>query len=198
MERFKKLHPATFSRIGPEAMEPERWINALEKAFAVLECTDAQKLICVGYQLQNEAEAWWKSTRPNLEATHPNPTWEQFKEVFFKNYFSESFRDKKEAEFSALVQGSKTVLDYQQQFEDLSHFAPEHMKGEASKTKKFEKGLKLEIGSILSVMDIQTYAQMVDKAKTIEDRLNEGTTVLTGLGKGLNTFQNLEWPNETF
>ncbi|XP_043725652.1 uncharacterized protein LOC122672222 [Telopea speciosissima] len=130
---------------------------------------DAQKLICAGYQLQNEAEAWWKATKPNLEAVHPNPTREQFKEVFLKNYFPES---KKETEFFALVQGSKTVLDYQQQFEDF-HFAPVHIKGEASKTKKFEKGLKPKIGSILSVLDIQDYAQMVDKAKTIEDKLKE-------------------------
>ncbi|XP_043705337.1 uncharacterized protein LOC122655187 [Telopea speciosissima] len=137
MERFKKLQPPTFSKLNFEAMQSERWISTLEKAFDVLECMDAQKLICARYQLQNEAEARWKATERNLEAAHPNPTREQFKEVFFKNYFPESFRNKKEAEFSALVQGSKIVLDYQQQFEDLFHFTPEHMKGEASKIKKF-------------------------------------------------------------
>ncbi|XP_043721052.1 uncharacterized protein LOC122668572 [Telopea speciosissima] len=136
-------------------------------------------------ELQNEAEAWWKATKPKLEAVHPNPTWEQLKEVFFKNYFPKSFRDKKEVEFSALVQGNKIVLDYQQQFKDLFHFAPKHMKGEASKTKKFEKGLKPEIGSILSVLNIQDYTPMVDKAKTMEDRLeeNEKATASPGLGK---------------
>ncbi|XP_043717697.1 uncharacterized protein LOC122665607 [Telopea speciosissima] len=139
-------------------MEMEWWISASKKAFNVLKCTDVQKLICAGYELQNEAEAWWKATKPNLKTAHLNPIWEQFKEVFFKNYFPESFRERKEAEFSALVQGSKSVLDYQQRFEDLYHFSPEHPKGEVSKTKKFEKGLKPEIGSVLSVMDIRDYA----------------------------------------
>ncbi|XP_043717480.1 uncharacterized protein LOC122665396 [Telopea speciosissima] len=59
----------------------------------------------------------------------------------------------------------------------------EHMKGEASKTTKFEKGLKPEIGSILSVLDIQDYAQMVDKAKTTEDRLKEKAIRSPGSGK---------------
>ncbi|XP_043717476.1 uncharacterized protein LOC122665393 [Telopea speciosissima] len=159
---------------------------------------DAQKLICAGYQLQNEAEVWWKATKPNLEAIHPNPTWEQFKEVIFKNYFPKSLRDKKEAEFFAFVQGSKIMLDYQQQFEDLFHFAPKHMKGEASKTKKFEKGLKPKIGSMLSVLDIQDYTQMVDKAKTMEDRLKEKATTSLSSGKRPNNYQNFGWPNKAF
>ncbi|XP_043687621.1 uncharacterized protein LOC122638837 [Telopea speciosissima] len=89
MERFKKLQLPTFSKINAKAMQLERWIITLEKAFDVLECTDAQKLICAGYQLHDEAEAWWKATKPDLEAAHPNPTWEKFKEVCFKNYFPE-------------------------------------------------------------------------------------------------------------
>ncbi|XP_043687646.1 uncharacterized protein LOC122638861 [Telopea speciosissima] len=158
MERFKKLQPFSFSKIDANPLQPERWINAMERIFEVLECTDAQKLICAGFQLQDEAAAWWKSTKPNLEVTHPNPTWEQFKEVFFENNFPESFRDEKEAEFTVLTQGSKSVLDYQQQFEDLFHFAPEHMRSNACKSKKFEKGLKPEISAMLAILDIQSYA----------------------------------------
>ncbi|XP_043705310.1 uncharacterized protein LOC122655150 [Telopea speciosissima] len=198
MERFKKLQPPSFSRIGTDPLQPKRWISALEKAFEVLECSDAQKLICARYQLQNEAEAWWKSTKPNLMMTHPNPTWDQFKEVFFGNFFPTSFRDGKEAEFVALTQESKLVLDYQQQFEDLFHFAPEHIRTEACKSKKFEKGLKPDIGAILVVHDIQSYAQMVGKAKTTEDRLKEKTLISQGSGKRANTFQNYNWPNKTF
>ncbi|XP_043699980.1 uncharacterized protein LOC122650649 [Telopea speciosissima] len=141
----------------------------MERIFEVLECTDAQKFICARFQLQDEAAAWWKSTKPNLEVTHPNSTWVQFKEVFFRNYFLESFRDEKEAKFMTLTQGSKLVLEYQQQFEDLFHFAPEYMRSDACKSKKFEKGLKPEISAMLAILDIQSYAQMVQKAKTVED-----------------------------
>ncbi|XP_043692943.1 uncharacterized protein LOC122643383 [Telopea speciosissima] len=152
----------------------------MEMIFKVLECTDTQKLIYTGFQLQDEVAAWWKSTKPNLEVTHPNPTWEQFKEVFFRNYFPESFRDEKEVEFMALTQGSKSVLDYQQQFEDLFHFTPEHMRSDACKSKKFEKGVKPEISVMLAILDIQSYAQMVQKTKTMEDRLKEKNPILQG------------------
>ncbi|XP_043702038.1 uncharacterized protein LOC122652380 [Telopea speciosissima] len=198
MEKFKKLHPLSFSKVESDSLQPERWISALEKAFEVLECTNAQKLICAGYQLQNEAAAWWKSARPNLEATHPDPTLDQFKEVFFKNYFPESLRDRKEAEFSVLMQGSKTVLEFQQRFENLLHFASDHLRNEVSKTKKFEKGLKSEIGAMLSIMEIETYARMVDKAKTVEDRLKDKLTASQGLTKRPSNFQNYNWPNKTF
>ncbi|XP_043705519.1 uncharacterized protein LOC122655386 [Telopea speciosissima] len=165
MERFKKLQPSLFSNISSNPLQPKRWICAMERTFEVLECTDAQKLICAGFQLQDEAAAWWKSTKPNLEVTHPNPTWEQFKEAFFRNFFPESFRDEKEAEYVALTQGSRLVLDYQQQFKDLFHFAPEYLRNDAWKSKKFEKGLKPEISDMLAILDIQSYAQMVQKAK---------------------------------
>ncbi|XP_043693054.1 uncharacterized protein LOC122643503 [Telopea speciosissima] len=151
MEKFKKLQPSSFSKIGTDALQPERWISAI---FEVLECTDAQKIICAGFQLQDEAAAWWKSTKANLEVIHPNPTWEQFKEAFFENFFLESFRDEKEAEFAALTQGLGLVLDYQQQFKDLFHFAPVHIRSDACKAKKFEKGLKPDIGAMLAILDI--------------------------------------------
>ncbi|XP_043717497.1 uncharacterized protein LOC122665412 [Telopea speciosissima] len=198
MEKFKKLHPPSFSKVKSDSLQPKRWISALKKAFEVLECTNAQKLICVGYQLQNEAAAWWKSARPNLEATHPDPTCDQFNKVFLKNYFLESLKDRKEAEFSVFTQGSKTVLEYQQRFEDLLHFAPDHLRNEASKTKKFEKGLKPKIRAMLSIMEIETYARMVDKAKTVEDRLKDKSTALQGLARRPSNFQNFNWPNKTF
>ncbi|XP_043710411.1 uncharacterized protein LOC122659363 [Telopea speciosissima] len=108
------------------------------------------------------------------------------------------FLDRKEAEFSTLTQGSKTVLEYQQQFEDLLHFIPEHLRNEASKTKKFEKELKPEIGAMLSTIEIETYARMVDKAKTVEDRLKEKLTASQGSTKRPGGYQNYNWPNKTF
>ncbi|XP_043700182.1 uncharacterized protein LOC122650881 [Telopea speciosissima] len=158
MERFKKLQPTYFSKVDTNPLQPERWISAMERTFEVLECTDAQKLICVEFQLQDKAAAWWKSARPNLEEIHPNPTWEQFKEAFFENFFPKSFRDEKEAGFEALTQGLGSILDYQQQFKDLFHFASAHMRGDACKAKKFEKGLKPEISAMLAILEIQSYA----------------------------------------
>ncbi|XP_042488375.1 uncharacterized protein LOC122068581 [Macadamia integrifolia] len=157
MEKFQKYRHPYFSCVSSDPLAPSKWVEGVKKAVAVLGCSDELKIMCATYQLQNEAHSWWKDTRPILLATHPHPTWDQFVEAFYGNYFPISVRDRNESEFMALVQGPKSVLEYQQQFEDLYYFAPEHMKNESAKVKKFEKG----IGAMLVAHRLQNYADVV-------------------------------------
>ena len=39
--------------------------------------------------------------------------WDQFKEVFYNKYFPKSVRRQKEIEFTQLVQGDMTVVEYE-------------------------------------------------------------------------------------
>ncbi|XP_042481876.1 uncharacterized protein LOC122062355 [Macadamia integrifolia] len=80
----------------------------------------------------------------------------------------------------ALVQGPRSMLEYQQQFEALYYFAPEHMNTDRAKAKKFIKGLRSSIGAI---------------AKSIEDKQREGYQIqvarkakATGTGRQLGKF----------
>ena len=45
-------------------------------------------------------------------------TWTVFLDAFYEKYFPESVRDEKEVEFMELIQGSKTVLQYEAKFTD--------------------------------------------------------------------------------
>ncbi|XP_042487045.1 uncharacterized protein LOC122067277 [Macadamia integrifolia] len=161
VESFKRHLPLIFPKVGSDPLEPDRWIQELEKIFEIVECTESQKLIYAGLQLRNEADSWWKATKPILLATHPEPTWEQFKEMFLSNYYPSSFRDRKATEFSSLIQGNKSVFEYQQQFEELFYFTPPNIKTAKEKAKKFLKGLK--------------------KAKTIEDKQKGEPSTTPGL-----------------
>ncbi|ROV58902.1 hypothetical protein EGO58_11815, partial [Limosilactobacillus reuteri] len=62
VESFKRYLPLVFSKVGSDPLEPDQWIQELEKIFEVLECTDAQKLICAGLQLKKEANSWWQAS----------------------------------------------------------------------------------------------------------------------------------------
>ncbi|XP_043721069.1 uncharacterized protein LOC122668589 [Telopea speciosissima] len=128
VERFQKLKPRTFARLIDDLLLPSKWVQQMEKIFDFLGCTEEQRIACAGFQLEGDAEAWWKSTRPNLMALHPNLTWDQFKTAFYENYFPRNFWEKKEAEFMSLVQGSRSVLEYQQKYEELHHFAPPYLR----------------------------------------------------------------------
>ncbi|XP_043699623.1 uncharacterized protein LOC122650299 [Telopea speciosissima] len=72
-----------------------------------------------------------------------------------------------------LHQGSKAVLDYQQQFKDLFYFAPTHQKPDGVKAKKFEKGLRSSISTFVVLHNYRTYVDVVQAAKIIEDEQRE-------------------------
>ncbi|XP_043710198.1 uncharacterized protein LOC122659114 [Telopea speciosissima] len=142
MERFLKMQPLTFAGTSKDNLLPVKWVKEMEKAFKFLGCNDQQKLICARYKLQYEAEAWWETTKPILQAEHAVLTWDIFKQAFFGNYFPTSVKKRKEIELAELVQGSKSVLEYQQKFEELFFFAPPHMGTDEAKAQKFEDGLR--------------------------------------------------------
>lgn len=64
-------------------------------------------------------------------------TWEQFKERFHKNWFYANVRHIKEKKFLGLEQGSMSVEEYDQEFKQLSRFAPPMVAMEAYRTKLF-------------------------------------------------------------
>ncbi|KAJ0959705.1 hypothetical protein J5N97_000628 [Dioscorea zingiberensis] len=59
---------AEFKRTGPPPFEgttdpdvAEKWIDEMEKAFDVMECTEEEKLRFATYMLQGSAYNWWKA-----------------------------------------------------------------------------------------------------------------------------------------
>ena len=68
ISEFKKLAPPVFKGTI-EPLEADNWIMEMEKAFAVQECLDEEKIQYAAYLLQGEAYNWCqrdrKSTRLN-------------------------------------------------------------------------------------------------------------------------------------
>ncbi|XP_043700061.1 uncharacterized protein LOC122650736 [Telopea speciosissima] len=142
----------------------------MEKFFTVLGCNDEQEIACANYQLEGGAETWWRSTHPILTATHPNLPWAQFKEAFHENYFPQNFRECKEDEFMALTQGSRSVLEYQQRYEELHYFVPPHMRDNQEKARRFKRVLRSTIGAIVVPHNVQRDSEVLQMAKLVEDR----------------------------
>ena len=78
----------------------------IEKVLEAMEITsDATRIRLVAFQLEGEAQVWWKWARTsrNLEAM----TWAEFQELFMDKYFPKIV---KAQEFLELRQGVMTVM----------------------------------------------------------------------------------------
>ena len=59
VKQFRSYNPPVFNgQQDPSFVE--KWIRSLERIFKLLNCTDAQRVDCAEYQLEDAADHWWE------------------------------------------------------------------------------------------------------------------------------------------
>ena len=127
-------------------MVANHWFMQIEKVLEAMEKTsDATRIRLAAFQLEGDAQVWWKWARTSrdLEAM----TWVEFQELFMGKYFPETARHAKAQEFLELKQGAMTMMDYVTRFTELVRFVDDYVATSLAKVKRFENGLKSPFGS---------------------------------------------------
>jgi len=143
-------------------------IDEMEKIFALLNCIDAEKVSLVEYQLQGNADYWWKATEGTVFTEGVDVTWTGFVGVFYSKYFSDCARDKKVMEFMQLTQNNLTVDQYEVRFVELSRFAPRLIEYLEDKAKRFLNGLRPDIRGRLVPLNLKDYSELYERAQLVE------------------------------
>ncbi|XP_056171755.1 uncharacterized protein LOC130139242 [Syzygium oleosum] len=167
VEQFLKLKPPKFTGRGdPETAQ--RWVEELEKAFDLLGCTETEKITLAIYQLQDNANDWWKATKDRVFPEGIDQTWTAFVESFYGQYFLESAQEKKMAKFMRLRQGSLTVVQYEAEFARLSRFALRMVENPLDKARRFRDGLKPDLRTHMLLLNIRDYRELYERVQTME------------------------------
>ncbi|XP_057982265.1 uncharacterized protein LOC131167479 [Malania oleifera] len=123
--------------------------------------------------MAREAERWWHAMKL-LEEQRTVPiamTWGRFKQVFYNRYFPITTRKVKAEEFFNPTQERLTVQQYTTRFLELSRFAPSMVPDEYQKARWFERGLNQRIHKHMACLQIQDFAELVEKATIAESSL---------------------------
>ena len=143
LQRFRAHHPPTFTG-GGDPMVADHWFMQIEKVLEVMEITsDATRIRLAAFQLEGEAQVWWKWARTSrdLEAM----TWAEFQELFVGKYFPVTARHAKAQEFLELKQRTMIVMDYVARSIELARFVDDYVAIDLVKVRRFENGMKLSI-----------------------------------------------------
>ena len=108
LQRFREHHPPMFTG-GGDPMVADHWFMQVEKVLEAMEITsDATRIRLAAFQLEGEAQVWWRWARASrdLEAM----TWAEFQELFMGKYFPETAKHDKAQDFLELKQGAMTVM----------------------------------------------------------------------------------------
>lgn len=89
-------------------------------------------------------------------------------EVFYKKYFLMTVRYQKESEFLDLIQGNGSMAAYEAKFMELARFDSHNVADEATRVRKFLRGLRLSICTRLTPLMLTQYSNVVNRALVVE------------------------------
>jgi hypothetical protein len=142
----------------------------MESKFPLLtgDCPDDTKARFAAQQLRGLARTWWDHFRAMLPAGH-EVSWEEFKTAFRGHQILAGILDRKLNEFLALNQGTRTVLQYAQAFNDLCQYAGYHADSDEKKRDCFCRGLNTKLRESLNTIRADSFTELVNLAISQED-----------------------------
>src|SRR5438105_3800464 len=141
----------------------------MEAKFELLTCTEEQKALFATHQLRGPAASWWETYLATQPAGYRVP-WTEFKASFRANHVPSSLIKIKLREFLTLKQGTRTVREYVQKFNELSRYAPGHVDTDEKRTECFLEGMTPKLRSRLG-RRFDNFNQLVDDAIAMEEDL---------------------------
>ena len=137
----------------------------MESKFPLLtgDCPDDTKARFATQQLRGPAWTWWDHIRAMLPADR-EVSWEEFKTAFRGHHIPAIILDRKLNEFLALNQGTRTVLQYAQAFNDLCQYAGYHADSDEKKRDRFRRGLNTKLRERLNTARADSFNELVNLA----------------------------------
>ncbi|XP_013717829.1 uncharacterized protein LOC106421542 [Brassica napus] len=138
----------------------------MEKFFETLTCSEESKKKVAVYYLDKDAAEWWESR--DRQVGHLVTTWAAFKKEFERKYFTTESKRRLQRQFANLVQGDKTVREYESEFMRLRQHVLRGQDDEETMISNFMFGLKPELENRLAVGNYESLTELVEKATNVE------------------------------
>ncbi|MQL68385.1 hypothetical protein Taro_000687 [Colocasia esculenta] len=110
VEKFLRLQPPTYSE-GRNPDTAEHWVHEVERVFAAMWCSAADKVVLAAYQLRGFELEWWQLKMQTTFAgrTEEAITWSEFLDVFNDTFFPIQVQQVKREQFRTLQQGYRVT-----------------------------------------------------------------------------------------
>ncbi|XP_031104443.1 uncharacterized protein LOC116007925 [Ipomoea triloba] len=141
----------------------EEWIRTFDKLLNAVNCPEEQRVSSAVYYLTKAADDWWSMVGPDL-LQGPEFGWEEFKTELRGQFYTERIKGIKCEEFLRLKQQGTTVQDYHGKYVELMRFAQDIVPDEASKARRFVRGLDWGVRSAIAPFMCSTLREAYNRA----------------------------------
>jgi hypothetical protein len=101
---------------GRSSEHAEAWLEGMTRCFSLRDYASTSKVKITIFQLRDSALNWWGNLERQLHLTLDTVSWELFEERFRRKYFPAYYEEQQVGVFHALLQGNKTVEEYEISF----------------------------------------------------------------------------------
>jgi hypothetical protein len=137
---------------------------------------------------------WWGNLERQMHLTPDTVSWELFEERFQRKYLPAYYEEQQVGAFHALVQGNRTVEEYEIRFMELVKYVS-YMDNDQRQAERFVYGLNPKIRAMVRMWKPSSVAEAVENARYAEEhmKLTGGTRlpfciILDSLGRPLGHF----------
>ena len=168
LAHISKLGTKQFSgTVDP--IEADEWRSRLVRNFSSTRSPeDYKRDIAVNF-LEGDAHNWWlaldKRTNGSIER------FSDFEVEFNHKYFPAEAWDCLESKFLDLVNGRKTVREYEEEFNRLRRYVGKELEDETVQVRRLIRGLRVELRTYCSVRTFYTVSKLVERMAMVETNL---------------------------
>jgi hypothetical protein len=114
---------------------------------------------------------WWGNLERQLHLTPDTVSWELFEERFRRKYLPAYYEEQQVGAFHALVQGNRTVEEYEIRFMELVKYVS-YMDNDQRQAERFVYGLNPKIRAMVRMWKPSSVAEVVENACYAEEHMN--------------------------
>jgi hypothetical protein len=158
--------------VGGRASErAEAWLEGMTRCFSLRDYASNSKAKITIFQLRDNALNWWGNLERQLHLTPDTVSWELFEERFRMKYLPAYYEEQQVGAFHALVQGNRTVEEYEIRFMELVKYVS-YMDNDQRQAEHFVYGLNPKIRAMVRMWKPSSVAEAVENARYAEEHMN--------------------------
>ncbi|XP_056841742.1 uncharacterized protein LOC130494922 [Raphanus sativus] len=170
LEHISRLGTKHFAG-SADPMEADEWRDRLVRNFKSTRCPEEYQRDIAVHFLEGDAHNWWLSLDKRTNGSIVK--FSDFEVEFNHKYFPAEAWDRLEAKFLDLVQGKRSVREYEEEFNRLRRYVGKELEDEKVQVRRFIRGLRPELKTYCSVRTFNTVSELVERMAMLETNLAE-------------------------
>ena len=138
--------PEFEGRADPVAAD--NWLLEIQVILDFMRLTDQEKILCASFALKKDARHWWRVVQ--MKRNVLTMSWQDFMDVFRMKYYNEEVLAVQQDEFLNFTQGTLSVMEAAQKFDQLARMCPNLVPNESDEVRLMMKMFRADIAQQVS------------------------------------------------